>query len=105
MKKLHAASNLPEAHLLAGLLEQHGIAVRIFNANASSLAGVAGEIPVDQARPQVWVEDPARFDEARRLVDEYLARNPWAPPRRCAKCGEENPASFELCWSCGASLA
>ena len=88
MKRVHSASNLPEAHLLAGLLAQHGIAVRIFNANASSLAG---EIPVDQARPQVWVEDPRRYDEARALIEEYLTRNPWAPPKKCARCSR--PAS------------
>lgn len=97
MKKVHAASNLPEAHLLAGLLEQHGIATRIFNANASSLAG---EIPVDQARPQVWIEDDRRLDEARKLIDGYLRANPWSPPKKCPRCGEENPGSFEICWSC-----
>ena len=102
MKLVHKASNLPEAHLLLGLLEQHGIGARIFNANASSLAG---EIPVDQARPQLWVEDPGHFERARLLIDEYLARNPWAPPKRCASCGEENPAAFELCWACGTALA
>jgi hypothetical protein len=101
MKLVHKASNLPEAHLLAGLLEQNGIGARIFNANASSLAG---EIPVDQARPQVWVDDPAHFERARALIDEYLGRNPWAPPKRCTACGEENPAAFELCWACGAAL-
>ena len=101
MKRVHTASNLPEAHLLLGLLAQHGIAARIFNANASSLAG---EIPVDQARPQVWVEDPARFERARAIIDDYLRAKPWAPPRKCAACGEENPATFELCWSCAAPL-
>src|SRR5688500_11463837 len=101
MKRVHAASNLPEAHLLVGLLGQHGIAARIFNANASSLAG---EIPVDQARPQVWVDDPAQFEAARRLIDQYLRTKPWSPPRKCPACGEESPGSFELCWACGAAL-
>ena len=102
MKRVHTASNLPEAHLLVGLLAQHGIAARVFNENASSLAG---EIPVDQARPQVWVEDPERFERARGLIDDYLKAKPWAPPRKCAACGEENPATFEICWACGAALA
>lgn len=59
---------------------------------------------MDQARPQVWVEDPARFERARALIDEYLARNPWAPPKRCPACGEENPAAFEICWKCAGPL-
>ena len=101
MKRVHTATNLPEAHLLVGLLAQHRIAARIFNANASSLAG---EIPVDQARPQVWVDDPAHFERARALIDDYIKAKPWAPPRKCPQCGEENPASFEICWSCGTAL-
>ena len=101
MRKVHTALNLPEAHLLVDLLAQHGIRARIFNANASSLAG---EIPVDQARPQLWVDDPSRLETARKVIDDYLRVNPWAPPRTCARCGEENPAAFELCWSCGTGL-
>ena len=102
MKRLLSAANLPEAHLLMGLLAQHGIEARIFNANASSLAG---EIPVDQARPQVWVVDAGQQARALALIDDYLKANPWAPPRKCGTCGEENPATFEVCWSCGAALA
>ena len=75
----------------------------MFNQHASSLAG---ELPVDVARPQVWVDDPANFERARALIDEYLRAAPVAgPPVKCPKCGEENPSSFDLCWSCGASLS
>lgn len=74
----------------------------MLNQHASSLAG---ELPVDVARPQVWVDDPAHFARARALIDEYLSAPPAGPPVRCPRCGEENPGSFDLCWSCGASLA
>ncbi len=75
--------------------------MRIFNANASSLAG---ELPIDAALPQVWVENPADATRARGLIDEYFASSVTGPPITCPKCGEENPSSFELCWSCGAGL-
>lgn len=74
----------------------------MLNAHASSLAG---ELPVDAARPQVWVDDAAHAPRARALIDEYLAASPNGPPVKCPKCGEENPPAFDLCWSCGASLA
>jgi hypothetical protein len=47
--------------------------------------------------------DPADAERARGYIDEYL-RSASGPSRRCGKCGEENPASFEVCWSCRAPL-
>ena len=101
MKRVYTATNLPEAHLLMHLLEGMGIRARIFSANASSLAG---EIPVDHAGPQLWVEDPREAARAKAAIDEYLKASPRIPPRRCPDCGEENPGTFDLCWKCGASL-
>ena len=75
--------------------------VRLFNTNASS---IAGELPIDAALPQIWVEDPADFARARELIDEFLRSTHTGPPVKCPKCGEENPSSFDLCWSCGAGL-
>ena len=82
------------------LLADRGIRARIFNANASSLAG---ELPIDAALPQLWVDDPADATRAREVIDAF-ARSPAGAPRKCPACGEENPGSFELCWACGAGL-
>ena len=87
---------MPEAHLLADLLADRGVRVKIFNANASSLAG---ELPIDASLPQIWVENPAHAERARGVIDEYLQASS-GPPLHCAKCGEENPAAFEICWAC-----
>ena len=100
MKRVHTAANLPEAHLLLHLLEHRGIRARVFNANASSLAG---ELPIDATLPQVWVENAAHAARAREIIDDYL-RSGSGPARKCPACGEENPSSFDLCWSCGAGL-
>jgi len=75
--------------------------VRIFNANASS---IAGELPLDQATPQLWVENPGHAARARQMIDDFLRQGPSGPPHTCPACGEENPFAFELCWSCGAGL-
>ena len=101
MKRVHAAANLPEAHLLVDVLADRGIRARILNANASS---IAGELPVDVARPQIWVDDPADAPRAREVIDAYIREVPSTATIKCRACGEENPASFELCWSCGAGL-
>jgi len=100
MKRVHSASNLPVAQLLVDLLAHRGIRARVFNANASSLAG---ELPIDSSLPQVWVDDDRDADRAREVIEAFV-RSPSGPPVKCPKCGEENPSSFELCWSCGAGL-
>jgi len=75
--------------------------VRIFNANASS---VLGELPLEASLPQLWVEREDDAPRARELIDTYFRATPTGPPVTCPNCGEENPASFELCWSCGKGL-
>ncbi|MEO5695429.1 MAG: DUF2007 domain-containing protein [Usitatibacter sp.] len=101
MKRVHTAANLPEAHLLVDLLADRGIRARIFNANASSLAG---ELPIDAALPQLWVDDPADAPRAREVIAEYTLRPVSTAVVKCPACGEDNPGSFDLCWNCGAGL-
>jgi hypothetical protein len=100
VKRVHTAATLAEAHLLVDLLADRGIRARIFNANASSLAG---ELPIDAAMPQVWVENPVDASRAREVIEEF-SRMPASPARKCLACGEDNPGSFDLCWNCGAGL-
>ncbi len=100
MKRVYNAANLPDAHIVAGHLAGRGIRVRILNANAS---GAMGELPVDAAAPQLWVEDPRDEARAREAIEELHAQAS-GPARRCPSCGEENPPAFDLCWSCGSGL-
>jgi hypothetical protein len=100
VKRIYNAANLPDAHIVAGVLAGRGIRVRILNASA---AGAIGELPFDAAAPQLWVDDPRDAPRARAIVEEFLQRG-TGPPRPCSACGEENPPAFELCWSCGQGL-
>src|SRR5690348_4290796 len=97
MRRVYNAANLPEAQLVVDRLGEHGIAARILNANASSLAG---ELPIDASLPQVWVDDAAQAQRARAVIDEYLRGRHAGPAWKCPQCGEENPSSFETCWAC-----
>lgn len=97
MRIAYHARDLPDAQLIADLLAQAGIGVRVLNQNAQSLAG---EIPVTVAGPQVWVVDDALLSRARRLIDEHVSQ-PDPGSRHCRHCAEENPANFLTCWRCG----
>lgn len=99
MKRVTVAPNLALATFWADVLTQAGIGATVQRAWASS---IAGEIPPDQALPEVWVRDDGDLDAARRLLDD-LRRTPqreWV----CRACGERVEGGFEQCWNCGAPM-
>ncbi|NML15008.1 putative signal transducing protein [Azohydromonas caseinilytica] len=97
MRRLTTAPNLAIATLWAELLNQAGVETQVQRAWAGS---IAGEIPVDQALPEVWVLDDARLEEARALLEAQrnLPEQHWV----CAACGERVDGPFGQCWNCGA---
>jgi hypothetical protein len=97
MKKLLHAPNLALATLWADQLGAAGIEASVQRAYAS---GIAGQIPPDQALPEVWVEDEADHARAAQLLEEWrhLPERRWA----CPRCAEIVEGPFEQCWNCGA---
>ncbi|HWP20477.1 MAG TPA: DUF2007 domain-containing protein [Burkholderiaceae bacterium] len=100
MRRLVQAPNLALATLRCDWLVQAGIEATVQRAYAS---GIAGEIPPDQALPEVWIEDDERFGEAQRLLD--VLRRPRHVAWTCARCGERIEGPFEQCWRCGANMS
>jgi len=99
MIRIAQAPNLAIATLWADMLKGAGFEVTVQRAYTGS---IAGEIPPDQALPELWLADDERFDAARRMLHEL--RN---PPRRrwvCRGCGERIDGPFEQCWNCGADM-
>jgi hypothetical protein len=97
MKKLLQAPNLALATLWADQLQSAGIAASVQRAYCSS---IAGEIPPDQALPEIWVLDAADHPRARALLDElrHQPHRHWL----CRGCGESVDGPFQQCWNCGA---
>ncbi|MBL8326885.1 MAG: DUF2007 domain-containing protein [Rubrivivax sp.] len=97
MKRLMQAPNLALAALWADQLTAAGYSARVLRAYAS---GIAGEIPPDQALPEIWLDDPSRLDEARIVFARWMqpTERRWA----CHGCGEVIEGPFEQCWNCGA---
>ena len=97
MKRLVQAPNAAIATLWADLLRQAGIAVSVQRYYTGS---IAGEIPPDQALPEVWVLDNDDHARATELLHKlrHLPHVHWV----CAGCGEAVDGPFEQCWNCGA---
>ena len=97
MRRLTQAPNLVMATLWADMLRGAGFEVSVQRCYTSS---IAGEIPPDQALPEVWLADESQFDAARTLLHQL--QHP--PTRRwlCLGCGEAIDGPFDSCWNCGA---
>lgn len=100
MKRIHNARHPADAHLVCGFLESCGIAAVV---RGEWLSGGFGELPVDACA--LWVTDDSRFDEADRLMRDFLqgrlaaAGDGW----QCPHCNEPREGQFTQCWQCGAA--
>lgn len=96
VKRLQQAPNLALATLWADMLSGAGIAATVQRAYAS---GIAGELPPDQALPEIWLHDAAQIEAAKALLAEmqHLPHRLWA----CTGCHEIVEGPFEQCWNCG----
>ena len=99
MRRLVSAPNLALAVLWSDMLRQAGIATSVQRAYTSS---IAGEIPPDQALPEVWIADASQYEQAKRLLHEL--RHPPVRHWLCRGCGEHIDGPFEQCWNCGAAM-
>ena len=88
------------AFALVHFLDAQGIPVTLAEA---PLRGAMGEIPFQEIPAEIYLEDPERLPEARRLVAAFRAGP--GPVRgtvwRCPSCGELHEPEFGSCWKCG----
>jgi hypothetical protein len=102
MIRFYVARARFDAFLVADRLNQAGIRAHVFNQHAQS---IVGDVPPDVAQPQVWLEREADRERAQILLDRMESEARRGGDVRCAACAEVSPATFDLCWNCGRSLA
>lgn len=98
MKRVYTDADPVRAGYVASLVESAGIACTVRN---RYLGGGAGELPLNECWPEVWVLDEADAARALRIVHSALEPREgesWV----CGGCGERLEPQFELCWQCGA---
>lgn len=77
------------------LLRENGIDSTLKNEYA---AGAMGDLSPIQTWPELWVAD-ASYPKAKAIIHDLVNR-PAGQAWHCPQCGEENDASFEVCWHC-----
>ena len=101
--RVYRAANSMEAHVIRGLLEQHDIEVRL---KGDGLSSAFGELPAEVIEVEIQVPSIFRI-RAEELIKDYERRS--APGHesagewQCRRCHETNPATFGVCWNCGAT--
>jgi hypothetical protein len=99
MKRLQQAPNLALATLWADMLTGVGVAATVQRAWTSS---IVGELPPDQALPEIWLQDASQFEAALKLLKDWslLPHRLWA----CPGCQEIVEGPFDSCWNCGHAM-
>ena len=101
MRKVYATDNSAIIGHARQVLQNHAIPCVVRN---DFLLGGAGELPVNETWPEVWVIDDRDFDRARALVAAIVAAAHESEPAwRCGSCDEQMEGQFTDCWRCGAS--
>jgi hypothetical protein len=102
LKQVHVAKHAPEAHLVKGFLESHGIEAIV---RGEFLTSGWGDLPADVC--SVWIADDAKFERANELLVAFLkgtlARIHGGESWQCQRCGESLEGQFTACWNCGAT--
>ena len=100
MRKVYSSDNGVIIGHVRQMLENNAVRCIVRN---DFLIGGAGELPVNETWPEIWVIDDRDFDRARTLVDAVVATANASEPRwRCASCAERIEGQFTDCWRCGA---
>lgn len=102
MVKIFSADDRVRVYFLKNILEEQGIACTVKNDHSMSLAG---EVPVVECWPELWLLDDDKYPVAKEVVDDFLVHPEeqgaeWV----CQECGERHGAQFTACWNCGWEL-
>lgn len=99
MKKVYSAKDPLMIGHLRNVLNTFGIQCVTRNLDLST---AAGELPLIDCWPELWVVDDEKSAKAKTILKKTLAplvsvKKPWL----CGACGENIEGQFSECWKCG----
>jgi hypothetical protein len=96
MKRVYRAASLLQVAHARNILISAGIECELRNIY---LAGAAGDLPLMETWPQLYVADADEQPALRALARAAsgVAGAPWV----CEECGEKLEPQFTTCWRCG----
>jgi ribosomal protein S27AE len=103
MKELFRERDYTRVGYYQTILEAEGIPTFVRNENTVTFMT---EVPIPEFYPALCVVNDEDFDRALEVLKSYVKDDEQLSQKNttCPKCGETNPANFEVCWSCSAPL-
>jgi len=100
MKKVYSSDDRILIYHLKNTLDSASINCFIKN---DLIYALAGEVPVNEVWPELWITEDSQLYEVEQLIKSALVSDtknisPWT----CQQCGELHDAKFTACWKCGA---
>ena len=98
MKRVYTTDSVPMTWHVRNVLEQHDIETTVKN---DKLYSISGEVPFTECMPEVWVNSSLNYKRAEQIISELetsaeIEGDDWT----CGGCGENNTATFDICWNC-----
>ncbi len=100
MKRFYQDYNTVKVYQVKQLLTDAGIQCVVKN---ELIQGAAGEIPLNEAMPEIWLVDEEWDSKANQLLanfeqaqQEMSATAEWI----CSECHTVNEGDFGICWNC-----
>ena len=104
MRKVFGSANLIEVKTVQHLLDAAGIATELRNEHTGTMLPLG-----DLSEIELRVKDARQAEAAEAVVRDYVnttrSADDTRPDWRCTPCGDSSPASFDVCWQCGAERA
>ena len=101
MKRVYTADSIAMAWHIRNVLEQHDIASTVRN---DKLYSVAGELPVTECLPEVWVSHNLDMKRAEQIVRDLNFKEEELPGWKCMACSEDNASNYDICCNCQNSI-
>ncbi len=99
MKRVYTHPNSLLVCHVQNILENNGIQTLLKNEFAG---GAAGDIPVFETWPELWVRRPEDTELALELI-RTTTEGSFDQPWHCRECGEECDGNLDICWNCQTS--
>mgnify|MGYP000865307060 CR=1 FL=1 len=98
MKKIYVSADPVQCGWLESLLQASNIECLVRN---RFLGGAIGELPINEAWPEIWVVNDNDEARAESVIADALAPLLVTEDWRCAGCQEWVEGQFGSCWQCG----
>jgi hypothetical protein len=103
MKEVFRDQDITRVSYYQSVLEAEGFDCFVKNQDTTM---VTAAMPATEFYPVLCVTNDEESEAAKEVLRTHFQKDAVLSQREveCPKCRELNPANFELCWSCSASL-